>query len=73
MFTLAFGSAFLIWFSTVETVLCTVKGKMRLDMGHPWARPLPHGVGDDITVVKLARDLVSRFEEDGAPFSFVFV
>ena len=40
MFTLAFGSEFLIWFSTMETVLCTVKGKMRLDMEHPWANPL---------------------------------
>ena len=25
--TLAFGSAFLIWFSTVDTVLCTVRGR----------------------------------------------
>ena len=40
MFTLAFGSEFLMWFSTMETVLCTVKGKMRLDMGQPWASPL---------------------------------
>ena len=32
-----------------------------------------HGVGDDITVVKLARELMSRFEEDGAPFPYVFV
>ena len=32
-----------------------------------------HGVGDDITVVKLARELVPRFEEDGAPFPYVFV
>ena len=40
MFTLAFGSEFLIWFSTMETVLYTVKGKMRLDMVQPWARPL---------------------------------
>ena len=39
-FTLAFGSEFLIWFSTMETDLCTVKGKMRLDMGQPWASPL---------------------------------
>ena len=32
-----------------------------------------HGVGDDITVVELARELVLRFEEDGAPFPKVFV
>ena len=32
-----------------------------------------HGVGDDITVVELARELVPRFEEDGAPFPYVFV
>ena len=40
MFTLAFGSEFLIGFSKVETVLCAVRGKMRLDMVQPWARPL---------------------------------
>ena len=40
MFTLAFGSAFLIWFSTVDTVLCTVNGKMRLDIGHHWSNSL---------------------------------
>ena len=40
MFTLAFGSEFLIWFSTMETVLCAVKVKMRLDMVQPWASPL---------------------------------
>ena len=51
----------------METVLCTVKGKMRLDMGHPWA------MGDDITVVEFARKLVPSFEEDGAPFPYVFV
>ena len=32
-----------------------------------------HGVGDDITDVKLARELVPRFEEDGAPFPYVLV
>ena len=32
-----------------------------------------HGVGDDITVVELARELVPRLEEDGAPFPHVFV
>ena len=32
-----------------------------------------HGVGDDITIVKLARKLMSRFEENGAPFPYVSV
>ena len=32
-----------------------------------------HGVGDDITVVKLTRELVPRFEEDGAPLPYDFV
>ena len=32
-----------------------------------------HGVGDDITVVEFARELVPRFEEDGSPFPHVFV
>ena len=32
-----------------------------------------HGVGDDITVVELARELVPRLEEDGAQFPYVFV
>ena len=36
-----------IWFSTVDTVLCTVRGMMRLDMEHPWANSPLHGVGDD--------------------------
>ena len=36
-------------------------------MGHPWA------MGDDITVVEFARKLVPSFEEDGAPFPYVFV
>ena len=40
MFTLAFGSAVLIWSSTVDTVLCTVNGKMILDIKHPWTTPL---------------------------------
>ena len=48
----------------METVLCTVKGKMRPD---PRQSPF-HGVGDDITVVELARELVPRLEEDSAPF-----
>ena len=32
-----------------------------------------HGVGDDITVVKLARELVPCFEEDGTPFPNVLI
>ena len=32
-----------------------------------------HGVGDDITVVELARELVPHFEGDGAPHLYVFV
>ena len=47
--------------------------KMRLDTGHPWANLPFHGVGDDITFVELARELMSRLEEDGAPLPYVFV
>ena len=32
-----------------------------------------HGVSDDITVVKFARELVPSLEEDGAPFPYVLV
>ena len=32
-----------------------------------------HGVGDDITVIVFARELVPRLEEDGAPLPYVFV
>ena len=72
MFALAFGSAFLIWFSTMETVLCS-QGEDEARHGASLGQRPFHGVGDDIPVVKLARELVHRLEEDGAPLPYVFV
>ena len=57
----------------METVLCTVKGEDEARHGASLGQTSSRGVGDDITVVKLARELVPSFEEDGAPFPYVFV
>ena len=72
MCTLAFGSEFLIWFSTMETVLCRVKEKMGSTWGNLGQSPF-HGWVVMSPFVELARELVRRLEEDGAPFPYVLV
>ena len=57
----------------METALCTVQGENEARHGATLGQTPFHGVGDDITVLELARELVLRLEENGAPFPYVSV
>ena len=50
-----------------------VAGKMWLDMKHPCASPLSHGVSDDLFFTEFAREFVPRLEQEFAPHPEILV